>query len=259
MPAPATEQTPASRQDLIEAAAASAQEDVEVSEPEAEPKKAVLDSNDVAGTPSERAQKRESVAPKLREFIKAQQAPPEPSALEKEIGDLREALDGLAAPATKQAQSVEQQMLAKLEALENRFATQEARDAEAREEEEYNNRVRTMREGVIENINARKEDFPALVALEQQETVFNALVQRSQEGVETSEEEIASEVEAGLRTVYETLQKVFGSTAPSEDQPNSERKVTLTPGLSGTDEAADLDTMSRSDRIEYLWAKSQQS
>jgi hypothetical protein len=239
-----------SRQDAI--AAASAAADVDAPE-----ETAALTTEDVAGekpAPEGAKGDRELVAPSIREFIRAQQAPAKPEGLELEIQELRGALDGLAAQgAGNKELTVEQQMLAKLEALETRETTRLKADEEARQEEEYNQRVRTMREGVIENISA--EEFPGLVALEQQEVVFNALVERLQEGTDTSEVEVASEVEDGLRTVYETLHKVYGSAAPSKDQPASEAKQTLTPALSSTEEAPDIDKMSIAERKEYLWDK----
>ena len=239
-----------SRQDAIAAAGAAADGEAPV-----------LTTEDVAGekpaAPDAQAD-RELVAPSIREFLRAQRPaePAVPTALEKEIGDLREALDGIAGKNTPQA-TVEETMLAKLEALENRFATQEQRDAEAAEAEAYNNRVRTMREGVIANIDAQAEKFPGVIALGQQETAFNALVQRENEGTETSEVEIASEMEAGLREVYATLHKVYSSAPSEEIKPASEAKQTLTPALSSTEEAPDLDKMSVADRKEYLWNKHQ--
>lgn len=236
-----------SRQDAIAAAAAAAEADAPV-----------LTTEDVAGekpaAPDAKGD-RELVAPSIREFIRSQAEPPKPEGLELEIQELRGALDSLANQGqTNKELSVEQQMLAKLEALETRESERLAADATAREEEEYNQRVRTMREGVIENISA--DEFPGLVALEQQEVVFNALVERLQAGTDTSEVEVASEVEDGLRTVYETLHKVYAATTPSKDQPVSEPKKTLTPALaSTTEEVPDLEKMSVAERKEYLWDK----
>ena len=241
----------ASRQSAREAAAAASVEEIQDVEAP------VLTTEDVAGkkpAASDAKSDRELVAPSIREFIRAQQPAPKPEGLELEIQELRGALDGLAKQgASQQELSVEQQMLAKLEALESRETQRLQADQEARAEEEYNQRVRSMREGVIENISA--EEFPGLVALEQQEVVFNALVERLQEGTDTSEVEVASEVEGGLREVYETLHKVYGSTAPSKDQSDSDPKQTLVPGLSSTEETPDLDKMSIAERKEYLWAK----
>jgi len=240
------------RQEAIEAAASAAGIEAEAEAP-------ALTTEDVAGekpaAPDAPAD-RELVAPSIREFLRAQkpEAAPAKTGLEKEVSDLREALDGIAGRNEPEA-TVEQTMLAKLEAMEARFAAQESRDTEAAEEEAYNNRVRSMREGVIANIDAEAERFPGVIALEQQETAFNALCQRESEGIETSEVEIASEMEDGLREVYETLHKVYGSVAPSKDQPASEPKQTLTPALSSTEETPDLDKMSVAERKEYLWSK----
>jgi hypothetical protein len=238
------------REAAIEAAAAAAG-----IEAEAAP---ALTTEDVAGEkPAAEGAKgdRELVAPSIREFIRAQAPAPKPEGLEAEIKELRGALDSLASQGANEPEQTEtQRVLAKLEALESREATRLQADADAKAEEEYNNRVRSMREGVIENLTS--EEFPGLVALEQQEVVFNALVERLQEGTDTSEVEVASEVEDGLKTVYETLHKVYGSATPSEDQPTSERKVSLTPALaSTTEEAPDLEKMSIADRKEYLWNK----
>ena len=250
------------RQAAQDAAAAAAVETVEVEDFTPDKPSPTLTKEDVAGKKApepEAKADRELVAPSIREFLRAGEKAPTQTALEREIADLRGALDSLAAPSTKEELSVEQKMLAKLEAMEAREAERVAAEAAAREEEAYNNRVKSFRDGVIENVNAKKEEYAGLCALEQQEVVFNALVQRTQEGIDTSEDEIASEVEAGLRTVYETLHKVYSGSDPSKDStPSSERKLTLTPGLAGSDEAADTENMSRSERIDYLWAKYQQ-
>lgn len=242
-------QAPVSRQAAIEAAAAAVAEEAPA-----------LTTEDVAGekpAAPEAKSDRELVAPSVREFLRAQKpaAPVEQSPLEKEISDLRTALDGIAGQHQQEPVSVEQQMLAKLEALEARETARLTADQEAAAEEAYNNRVRSMREGVIANIDAEADKFPGVIALEQQETAFNALVQRESEGIETSEVEIASEMESGLREVYETLHKVYGGSAPSKDQPASEPKQTLTPALSSTEEAPDLEKMSVAERKEYLWSK----
>lgn len=253
-PAIDTIPAPASRQDAIAAAGAVADAEAPITK-DAAP----LTTEDVAGTkPAGEAADRELVAPSIREFLRATAPAPEvvPTALEREIADLRGALDGLAGKAPKAEATVEQQLLEKLEALEARENARLTEDEERAQEQEYNDRVGVLKSGVIENLNAAGDKYPGLIALEQQETVFNALVTRSQEGTETSEDEVASEVEEGLRTVYDTLHKVYGN-APSKDpvSPVSEPKVTLSPALSTTPEAADLEKMSRAERIEYLWER----
>lgn len=255
------EQVPAatpSKEDVRAAAAASAEEVVELPDVQAdqtESAPAALTSDDVAGKPSERPK---TYASEIKELARTKEEPT-PTGLEREIADLRTALDGLAEPQTEQELSFEQKMLAKLESLENRFITLDQEDAKAREEEEYNNRVRTLREGVIENLRAEKEKFPGLIALGQEETVFNNVFLRAQEGLDTSEVEVASEVEDGLKEVYKTLHAVYGSATSSEDQPGSEPKQTLTPGLSASGEVPDTTKMSKQQLRDYLWEKSLQS
>ena len=204
----------------------------------------------------EKPTERVSTAPSIREFIKAQkgEAPGPTSALETEISELRAALDHLRQGGVEEKpQTREEAVLAKLEALEAREAQRVDADKEAREEEEFNQRVAALREGAIENINARAEDYPGLVALEQQETVVNALFQRLEEGTETSEDEIASEVEDGLKEVYEKLHKVYGSVS-KDPAPVSERPKTLNPSLVGADAPVDMSKMTRKERIDAIWA-----
>lgn len=212
-----------------------------------------ITTEDVAGTkPATEADPadRELVAPSIREFIRQNAEPAEPTVLEKEISELRGALDALRQPAAAET-PIEQQMLSKLEALEQREAERVQKDTEAREEEAYNARVRAMKDGVVENIRARKQDYPGLLALEQEETAFNALVGRLQEGEDTSEDDVASEIETGLKEVYEKLHKVYG---PSEETTTSERK-TLTNNLAGTDEPIDLSNMDKAAAMRALWDK----
>jgi vacuolar-type H+-ATPase subunit I/STV1 len=208
------------------------------------------------GKPAEGSAKsdRELVAPSIREFLRAQQPAPEPSALEREIADLRQALDALAKPQTPKQVSVEQQMLGKLEALEAREAAREQEERERSEAEAYNSRLTALREGALENIRVRASDYPGLSALKQEETVVNALFARLQEGQETSEEEVASEVETGLREVYETLHRVYGSKQSEERLPVSERR-TLSNTLTASDTPVDYSKMSRKEKIDYLWSK----
>lgn len=204
---------------------------------------------------------REAVAPSIREFLRAQK-PAEPSAtsaLEQEISELRGALDSIASHGQeKEELSKEDIMLEKLSALEERERLASEADVAAKQEEEFNQRVAALRAGAIENINARKEDYPGLVALEQQDTVVNALFQRLEEGQETSEDEVSSEVEGGLREVYEKLHAVYGATQSKEaPKPTSERQTTLTPALAGTDDEPDFSNMSRKEKIDFLWNKNQ--
>ena len=216
--------------------------------------KQAITTEDVAGTkPAEEATPadRQLVAPSIRDFIR-ENTPKETSGLETEISELRSALDSLRQPKAEET-SMEQQMLQKLEALEVRESERVKKDDEAREEEAYNARVVTMKEGVVENIRARKDDYPGLLALEQEETAFNALVGRLQEGQETSEDDVASEIETGLKEVYEKLHKVYGT--PSKEITTGSEPKTLSTDLAGSDEVVDLSTMDKRKAQAALWAK----
>lgn len=208
------------------------------------------------------AVERTSAAPSIREFIRAQKPAEEPapvSGLEAEVRELRAALDSIANRGAETAGPTKEELL--LQKFEELQAQQEQelrarREAEAAES--FTREVEGLRAAAIENINVRKDDFPGLMALEQQETVVNALFQRLEEGVDTSEDEVASEVESGLREVYAKLHAVYGQAPVSKDPapPTSERQQTLTADLSGADVEPDMSKMTRKEKIDYLWSKS---
>ena len=208
------------------------------------------------------ATERKLAAPSIREFIRAQKPEPEPAAtgLEAEVRELRAALDAIAGRGkTVEEVSKEELLLQKFEELTQQQEQELQAKREAEQEEAFNRQVEGLRAAAIENINMRKDDFPGLLALEQQDTVVNALFERLEEGVDTSEDEVASEVENGLREVYAKLHAVYGTAAPvSKDPapPKSERQTTLTADLSGADVEPDLSKMSRREKIDYLWSKS---
>lgn len=253
MSEPTTEAVPAapvSRQEQVDAAWAATN-----AAPEEAP------AQEVTAEALNEKPERASVSGSIREFISSRQpkAEPEVSGLEAEVAQLRAALDSIAQRGGPQSEPTkEEQLLAKFEELQAQQAEQLQQSAEAKEAEEFEARVSALRAGALENINAVAEtEYPGLAALEQQETVVNALFQRIEEGQETSEAEIASEVESGLREVWEKLNTVYGTTTPSEaPKASSERQQTLNPALTGADTEPDLSKMTREEKIEYLWAKS---
>lgn len=238
-----------SRQEAVDAAWAKSNEAAEEAAPTTE--------GEVTAETLEEKAERKSVAGSIREFIRAQAKPaaPEPTGLEREVQELRAALDSIAGRARPEP-SKEELLLSKFEELQNQQAETLAAQREAEEQEAFEREVNGLRAAALENINAAKDNYPGLTALEQQDTVVNALFQRLEEGVETSEDEIASEVEDGLREVYQKLHAVYGSTPSEAPAAKSERQVTLSPGLSATDSEPDLSKMTREEKIEYLWNKS---
>jgi len=252
---PVAEQAPVSRAEAVEAAWAKANPPAEAAEAAPAPEAAPA----VTAASLEEKPERQSVAGSIRQFIKAQAKPvaAEPTGLEAEVQQLRAALDDLRGKGTPEL-SKEELLLQKFDELQAQQARQLEEEQAAKEQEAFQQQVAALRAGALENINAVAEtEYPGLAALEQQETVVNALFQRLEEGVETSEDEIASEVESGLREVYTKLHAVYGGSQPSEaPAAASERQQTLTPGLTGADEQADLSKMTRQEKIDYLWKKS---
>jgi len=252
-PAPEAEAAPVSRAEQVEAAWTKANEEgaAEKAEPE------------VTAKSLEEKPERQSVSGSIREFIRSHQPKvAEPTGLEAEVQQLRAALDQIASRGKEEPQlSKEEVLLQKFEELQAQQAEQLAREQEAKQQEAFEQQVAALRAGALENINAVAEtEYPGLAALEQQETVVNALFQRLEEGVETSEDEIASEVENGLREIYQKLHAVYKDSIPSEaPKAAGERQMTLSPGLSGADSEPDLSTMTRQEKIDYLWNKSKNS
>jgi len=207
------------------------------------------------------AAERKPAAPSIREFIRAQKQPePTPEqGLEAEVRELRAALNEIANRGKGQAPvpTKEELLLQRFEDLQAEREQELQAKREQEQAESFNRQVEGLRAAAIENITARASDFPGLMALEQQDTVVNALFQRLEEGLDTSEDEVASEVETGLREVYQKLHAVYGAPVSKDPAPpKSERQTTLTADLSGADETPDLSRMSRRERIDYLWQKS---
>lgn len=209
------------------------------------------------------ATERKLAAPSIREFIRAQRPEPEPevSGLEAEVRELRAALDSIAQRGRGEVPepSKEELLLQKFEELQAQQEAELAAKREAEAAESFNREVEALRAAAIENINAVAEtEYPGLAALEQQETVVNALFQRLEEGLDTSEDEVASEVESGLREVYAKLHAVYGNAAPVSKDPAPARATpqTLTTDLTGADVEPDLSKMTRREKIDYLWQKS---
>lgn len=193
----------------------------------------------------------------IREFIRAQQPKAEPDGLELEVRELRSALAELRqAGSPKEKVSEMQAVLAELQQLREREAQRLQQEEQAKAENEYSERERVLRQGVVENLRSRKEDFPALFAMEQEDSVATELFNRLGAGQDASDFAVASEFESALWELYNKLH-ALKTPAPSEDKPASEPKtsVTLTNDLVGADAEEDLSGLSRQQLIDRAWAK----
>lgn len=221
-----------------------------------------ITTEDVAGTKAETKEEvlpdRALVAPELANFIKTN-VPKEPSALEQEIREIKTVLSELRQPATPQDISREEVLIQKLEALEAREAQRLQAEEERAAEEAYEAQVRTLKEGVIENVRAAKDKFPALIALGQEELVFTSLVDRLQKGENVSEDDIASKIEADLKVLRDKLNEAYKTDQPSEDlTPSKAPSKTLTPDLSASDDPFDLDDAIKKNKkaaAQALWER----
>lgn len=222
-----------------------------------------ITTEDVAGTKKDEPEAlpdRALVAPELANFIKTN-VPAEPSVLEKEISEIKTVLSELRQPATPAEVTTEERLLQKLEALESRESLRVQELEQKAAEEAYEAQVRTLREGVVENVRASKEKFPGLVALKKEDMVFPELVDRLQKGENVSEDDIASKIEADLKTLWESLNDVYGQK-PSQDKPPSQAPTqTLTPELTASDEPFDLEEAIKKNKKEAakaVWERATQ-
>jgi hypothetical protein len=185
---------------------------------------------------------RELVAPKIAELL-AEKKTPEVSPLEERLARIEAALTQPApepepADVTSQVEELRNLLLSERE-------EKAAREAEAAESEKWD----VLREGVVANIRGEAEEFPALVALGQEENVYHTVRAELEAGRTVSEYDVASQAESKLRAVYDKLHAAFDPTnqEPSEDPKSSDAvdttPTTLTPGLSSGDEALDIESL----------------
>lgn len=181
---------------------------------------------------------RQAYAPKLAEFVQAQAAPAGPSPLEERLARIEEFL----AP---KAEPQEPDVYAELTALRQELTR---RDEEAREnatKAERDAQLNVHREGVVSYLRS-SDAYPGLVALGQEENVFNTLFQRLESGESVSEDDVAQEAETKLRSIFDKLSAVYGAKskepAPEPESLPSETK-TLTPDLSSYEGGLDRDTL----------------
>jgi len=133
-----------------------------------------------------------------------------------------------------------------IQALRAELDKRDREAAEAAAEEERDARRRTLREGFVESIRESK-DFPAIVAAGYEETLFEQLDAAQRTGEAVSEEQLLSDTEASLWTLYETLHALKNPTTSEENTPSEPAKPfppkTLTPALTAEDSARDIESI----------------
>lgn len=203
-----------------------------------------ITKEDVKGEkPSESAPavERTLVAPELEKLI-APTLTKEPTELEQRLAAIEAALTP-AAPAPAALDLTEE--VAELKEI---ILTERAEKAEAVAAAEEADRYSALKEGVIANIRSAPERFPALIALDQEENVYHTLVNELKAGKSVSEDDIASQANDKLMTIYNRIHAAVTSTTEPSEEPQSSDAVdteptTLTPTLTGTDTPQDVDSM----------------
>jgi hypothetical protein len=260
---------PSNRQALIDAAWDSSTEEVEASElpgptgpsdsfPTREEASAPPKEDPAPLTKEALEEKVPSAAKSIREFLQEQAGPREPEGLEKEVVELRAALDAIrqAGKAPEPEKSESQAVLDELKRFREAEAqrVQEAQEAAAKAAQQE--RIEALRQGASANLKANEEKYPALFALEQQDTVITELFARLQNNEDASEDTIASEAEAGLWEVYEKLHAIK-TGGKSNAPPARSESQTISNALAGADDEPDTSKMTRQELIEYAWQKAQ--
>lgn len=156
------------------------------------------------------------VAKDLANFLRSQQQKT-PNPLEQEAAQLRNMLEKMNKP--KEELSFEQQVAYKLEAIERRLVEDKLEQERAKAQERYEKELNSYAERTSEYIRSRKNDYPGIVALGREEFVFNELFSLAEQGQELSEDDVASQLEKGLRADYEILKSIY---EPSKAADSSE-------------------------------------
>ena len=177
------------------------------------------------------------VAPEIVQFLKEKEQPTQDPALA-EVQALRDRLEELARPKEEDPSEL-QQLLAKVDMLEqrDRERMEEAQRREAEEAREA--RLRTFREGVVGNIRAQEGQYPALIALSLEGNVFDTFFtdQQQTQPKFSDEYEVASQAEKELWDMYDALHEIKAKTTSKEPEPSKAPVTqTLTPNLTAQDE-----------------------
>lgn len=200
------------------------------------------------------------VAPELAKLV----AKPEPAA-DYALTQRLAAIEALLAP--KPAAAPAPDLTQEVADLRSLLLEEREEKVQALAASERDGQLQALKEGVVANIRSDAERFPALIALDQEENVYHTLVNKLEAGESVSEDDIASEANAKLVAVYQKLHAVLGGqpTEPSEDPKSSDAvdtPTTLTPALTGADQALDVDAllnagMARRELAAKIWESKQ--
>jgi len=183
--------------------AAAAAWEASKTKPTAEP----ITEEDVSGKEADVKEKalpdRALVAPELKKFLDSRKAQEE-NPVVVQAQKIEQALQQIQQPATEPL-TAEELILAKIEAMEQRELERTQREAEANAQAEYEKGMNDYRERITKNIEDQPEKYPAILALGRTEAVVNELLAALENDEETSEEEIASNIESGLWEVYNLM------------------------------------------------------
>lgn len=159
------------------------------------------------------------VAPELKKFL-AQSHSQEENPVVVQAQKIEQALHQIQQP-TPEPLSFEDQVVAKLDALEQREVARQQKEAQANAQAEYDSKMAAFREGIKNNITSRETDFPAIIALGKTDDVVSELIEAMDGDPNISEEDLVSEIEQGLWGIYSTLDK---ARKPSKDTPKPSAK-----------------------------------
>jgi hypothetical protein len=197
------------------------------------------------------------VAPDLKKFLSTREETRNP--FEEQAGRIEEALRQIADPGEELPP--EQLMLQRLESIETRLLQREAEEARQREVEAYERSIEDFKSKVVGFIDARAEDYPGIVALGRQEAAFDALLSLTQQGQDLSEEDVASHMEAQLRSDYEALQAVYkpSKATNTSDKPKT-KTASVMPDPDGNTYGHTVDKIANlKDAQQALWDRLQRS
>ena len=165
------------------------------------------------------------VAPELKKFL-ASRKEQEVNPVVVQAQKIEQALQQIQQPATEPL-TAEELILQKIEAMEQRELERNQREAEANAQAAYEKEINEYRERITKSIEDQPEKYPAILALERTEAVVNELLAALQNDEDTSEEEIASNIESGLWEVY-NLMNAAKKPSQASDKPSTKTEPSPT-------------------------------